>query len=261
MTRAARSALCVALLAAVACDGREVTVFDLPAKLDSAGSSGAGGSSSAAGAAGTTPAPPSGASNGGSSAGVAGLGAGGSGSDIDIGGSNVSGAGGLIGTAGVPPTPCTTKADCAPGWTCDRRGCDAPKGLCVPWPAICLPNPAPVCGCDGVTYWSDCIRLQSEAVLAGPDQCRATACTCEVGSDCNVPYASCSHLLAPGEMCGHGMGNCWVLPPTCEPSADSKMWHECKPPEPGMTAKCINTCEAIASEHSYAELHRGDTCN
>ncbi len=259
MTRGSRSVWCLALLAAAGCDGREVTVFDLPIKVNAAGASGAGGSSSTAGAVGMTTTAPAGAASGGSVAAAAGLGGGGN--DIDVGGSNASGAGGVMGSGGVPPTACTTKAECAPGWTCDRRGCDAPQGFCVPWPAICLPNPAPVCGCDGVTYWSDCIRLQSEAVLAGPDQCRVTACTCEVGADCKVPYASCSHLLAPGEMCGHGMGNCWVLPPTCEPSADSKMWHECKPPDAGMVAKCVNTCDAIASEHSYAELRRGDTCN
>jgi hypothetical protein len=76
-----------------------------------------------------------------------------------------------------------------------------------------------------------------------------------------VPYASCSHLLPPGEMCGHGMGACWVLPPQCEPSADSKMWRECKPPEPGQIPGCLDTCQAIASEHTYAELHRDEVCN
>ena len=257
MTRGSWSTLLLATaLTTLACEGREVMVFDLPAKLGGAGTSGAAGASGGAGAAGMMTAPPSGASSGGSLADSGGVGGGGS----QSGGSSASDVGGALGTAGTAPTPCTSKADCSPGWTCDKKDCQAPMGECVPYPPICPPNPAPVCGCDGVTYWNDCIRLQGDATLAAPDQCRATACTCEVGADCKVPYASCSHLLAPGEMCGHAMGNCWVLPPQCE-GTDSKMWHECKPPDPGIPAKCVNTCDAIASEHSYAELHRGDTCN
>lgn len=254
MTRAS-VLLLVTSLAAVACDGREVTVFDLPAKLGDAGSSGAGGSS---GAAGMMMVSPSGANSGGAMVDFGGVGVG------TAGGAGTGGAGTPIGfgTGGMPPTPCTSKADCSLGWACDKSGCDLPMGKCVPWPPICLPDPSPVCGCDGVTYWNDCLRLQADVTLAGPDQCRATACTCEVGADCNVPYASCSHLLAPGEMCGRGQGNCWVLPPACDPDADRKMWRECKPPDSGITtAKCVNTCDAIASEHPYAELHRGDTCN
>jgi hypothetical protein len=147
-----------------------------------------------------------------------------------------------------------------PGWLCEKKGCDATMGVCIPWPVFCPPYPAPVCGCDGVTYWNDCIRLQSHARLASFDQCRDTARPCEVGADCGVPYASCSHLLPLGEMCGHGEGACWLLPPKCDSNADSKMWRECRPPD-GVPLGCLSTCDAIASEHTYAELHRGESCN
>jgi hypothetical protein len=248
-----RSALSLALLATawvgLACEGREVTVFELPAKVDNAGSSGAGGVAGAMTA-------PAGASAGGSVADFGGVGPGGS----PPGGAGVGGPMGF-GTGGaMAAIPCTSKADCA-GWACDKKGCDQPTGVCVPWPPFCLPNLAPVCGCDGVTYWNDCLRLQADVTLAGPDQCRANACSCEVGADCDVPYASCSHLLGPGEMCRHGMGNCWVLPPQCDPNVDTKMWRECRPADPATPPKCLNNFEAIASEHTYGELHRGDTCN
>jgi Kazal-type serine protease inhibitor domain len=172
-------------------------------------------------------------------------------------------AAGIPGAGGAGPATCGVDTDCMPGWLCEKQGCDALTGVCVPWPLFCPPAPAPVCGCDGITYWNDCIRLQSpgHAQQQSPDQCRANACTCEVGADCMVPYASCSHLLPTGEVCGHGMGACWVLPPQCEPSADSKMWRECKPPDPGQLPGCLDTCNAIATEHTYGELHRGDTCN
>lgn len=251
---------------ALACDGPEVAVFELPA-MALGGGAGASGMAASTSSAGT-----GGGGGGGGDLAKAGSSGGdsfaGGGALVTSGGSAGSGNGDVGGMPGASgggggggPPPCGSNFDCMPGWLCEKRGCDAPTGVCVPWPVFCPPDPAPVCGCDGVTYWNDCIRLKSGARLEAFDQCRATACSCEVGADCPVPYASCSHLLPPGEMCGHGMGACWVLPPQCAPSADSKMWRECKPPEPGQLPGCLDTCRAIASEHSYAELHRNEACN
>jgi hypothetical protein len=156
------------------------------------------------------------------------------------------------------PQPCQSDDDCN-GWICDKPGCDATSGFCKPYPPFCDSAPRPVCGCDGVTYWNDCIRVQSRARLAAPDQCFDTACTCEVGSDCKVPGASCGHLLPPDAMCGHAMGACWVLPPDCDPAADPKRFRECKP-QPGEPPECVDTCTAIQQEHSFIELHRGEAC-
>lgn len=232
-------------LAVLACDGRELTVFALLAQGggDTGGTAGAGGAGtpSAAG----EPLAPAASSSGSSTGGSAGG----------------SGSAGIGGVGGLPPASCQSTEDCSPGWLCDKPECLVTAGSCVPWPAICSPNPDPVCGCDGVTYWNDCIRLRSEAQRSHPGQCRTTACACETAGDCKVPYASCSHLRAPGDMCGRGMGACWVLPPQCEPSVDSKMWRECKPPDTGPPAPCVDTCRAIASERPYAEPLRGDTCN
>lgn len=246
------------------CEGREVPVFELPAQmLGGAAGGGQGGGGSAAnltnaGGAGSSAGAmaAAGAENGGADA------AGGGGSGGAAGQGSVT-PGGAAGAPVVVTTPCTSKADCQPGWVCDKKGCDASAvGSCVPWPPFCDPMPKPVCGCDGVTYWNDCLRLNQDnpTAVAGPDRCGNTACTCEVGADCNVPYASCSHLLPPGAMCGHGMGACWVLPPKCDPTADPKRWRECKPPPDGSAPACVDTCTAIATEHSYAELHRDETC-
>jgi hypothetical protein len=249
-----RTLALTASLLAIACEGRQVAVFELPTRSGVPGPGGTAGSDGA-GSGGTadTVVGPSSSGSGGFASGAGGLGG---------GGASISFAG-MVGTGGMAPTTCSSEADCMPGWVCNKQGCGSPTGLCVPWPIFCPPDPAPVCGCNGVTYWNDCIRLQSpdptEFALPGP--CSATACSCEIGTDCMVAYASCSHLLPPGEMCGHGMGACWVLPPKCAPSGDSKMWRECKPPDLGEVPQCLDTCNAIATEHSYAELHRGDTCN
>lgn len=264
MRRAGWQLLSLASLSLAACDGREMSVFELPAHVVGGAGSAAGSSASAgsagkdtasAGSSAGTDAVTSGSGNGGATGG-------GGGSPSPAGGS----AGSSANTAGTPASgggvSCGDKLDCMPGWICEKQGCDTPSGVCVPWPPACFPNYNPVCGCDGVTYWNDCLRLRSGARLAGPDICRAGACTCEVGSDCNVPYASCSHLLPPGEtMCGHGEGACWVLPPQCPPPPqDAKLWRECKPPDQGGMGGCLDMCSAIATEHSYAELHRGDVC-
>jgi Kazal-type serine protease inhibitor domain len=260
MTRLSLSGLLVATsLAALACDGREIAVFDVPAVGGTAGGGGAAGSVSDSGnTAAEMKVPSAGTSGGGASAGDAMLGGAGGGSGSASAG-GTAGSGGLQGTAGTPPTPCMSDADCS-GWRCEKQSCDAPSGFCEPSPVFCPPDPSPVCGCDGVTYWNDCIRRQSGAQMSAPGQCLVTACACEVGSDCKVPNASCSHLVAPGEMCGHGMGACWVLPPQCTPNVDSQMWQECKPPD-APPSPCVDTCTAILSEKSYAPPHRGMTCN
>jgi len=257
-------------LFALGCDGRELTVFNVPP------AGGAGTSTNVAA---------SGSSNGGANVGgtgvpnVAGSTSGVGGSTGGSGGAFGTGAstGGYGGIAGSPfgngiggggtpvpmPKPCKDESDCG-GWMCDKDGCDATTGVCVPFPAFCPLDPQPVCGCDGVTYWNDCIRLQSapHTDLAQREQCHASACTCEQASDCDVPYASCAHLMGPNETCGgHSMGACWVLPPMCGPSNDPKRWRECKPPDAGPPGPCVDTCQAVQSERPFALLHRGETCN
>ncbi|HXK16219.1 MAG TPA: hypothetical protein VNG33_00345 [Polyangiaceae bacterium] len=272
MRQSARSLLLLAVsLGAVACEGRDIAVFEVPA----AGGMGGGGSGggpgpggagtvgsaatqieTTAGAAGSMTAPAAGTDSGGSPAALPQGGAGGVGSGMDLGG---MGGGGMTGSAGTPPMPCASDADCM-GWRCEKKGCDALSGFCEPPPIFCPPDPAPVCGCDGVTYWNDCIRRESGAQVAALEECRITACACEIGSDCKVANASCSHLVAPGEMCGHSKGACWVLPAQCSPSGDSHMWQECRPPDqpPG---PCVDTCSAIRAQKSFAPHRAGTACN
>ena len=87
---------------------------------------------------------------------------------------------------------------CPDGFDCDRQGtlCDpAAGGVCVPAPGDCAAAPAaPVCGCDGVTYVSDCARLGAGVGVAHAGACDV-ACgvneDCPAGMFCEDPAGDC----------------------------------------------------------------------
>lgn len=262
MKLAARSkaALLLAASLSAACDGREIPVFDLPMLSGAAGAS-TGGDAGAAGAMGGSASGASGAATGPSISGAGG--------GVSIGGSYGGYAGDHAGTSGgdrggFEQTPCASATDCMPDWQCEKPSCDAPIGTCSPPPPIfCEPEPAPVCGCDGVTYWNDCVRRQVGAQALSIGECSITACECESDADCadDAEFAVCAHLVQGGELChADDTGACWVLPPRCMPSfGDPPVWQECRPPD-ASPAPCVDTCLAIASGRPHKRRKPGDEC-
>jgi hypothetical protein len=150
-----------------------------------------------------------------------------------------------------PGSSCATNDDCAPNAFCAKSSCDAPTGGCELRPLDCDSDPRFACGCDGVTYWNDCLRRRSGVASSVPDQCLAYAvCKDPDGKSCPALGASCARLVPPQAPCPMPMfpGACWVLPDTCPtmPQGPRPLpsFHEC-PLGPGAT--CSSMCDAIRS--------------
>ena len=209
----------------------------------------------------TRPPPPPGGGGGTSPAGGSG---GASGASL-MGGAP---SGGTFSGGGFPglPVTCAAATDCPSGWTCAKLDCATPTGVCQVRPLLCDGTVLPVCGCDGVTYWNDCLRQQNGVTAGMLGQCTRTALPCTQGSDCHVPGASCARLdPTPSGGCGTpGPGTCWVTPSDCAttgPTAQAQAWMSCQQPGNGQPQRtCTNTCEAIRSEQLHVLAMPGVGC-
>jgi len=242
----------------VACNAGDIAVFsDAPA--------GAAGSSGNAGVSGGLPSggssPEAGASSiagGGDTAGA-----------VSGAGGSLAGGEGLAGgclaqdaAAGACDVVCHVKEDCPMNWLCNKQSCQDMMGVCEPRP-VCFDNtPAPVCGCNHVTYWNDCLRQQAGIPASTVGECGAGAHPCYMNGDC-PPGASCSHLLPPVTACGGPPtpGACWVTPADCSATGDPRSWAPCAPSgSSGGSGPCVSTCNAVQSGHPHMPLDPGAAC-
>jgi hypothetical protein len=245
------------------CAPEDVVVFEVPALQPIGGSASGGGASGGpsagagtanGGSAGSTNGGSAGSTNGGS-AGIANGGSAGSANGGSAGTANGGSAGSANGGS-AGSMPCRDDADCPDSRECQKNSCADATGQCEPRPVFCELAPKPVCGCDQVTYWNECVRRQGGAVAGTPGECRANARECASAADCGVEGASCPRLYSPPEEpCTSPpearRGICWVVPLDCE-SGDPRRWSECQSgPPPGPPPLCVDTCEALRSDGSY----------
>ena len=98
--------------------------------------------------------------------------------------------------------------------------CDAPtcqQGTCAPLGGVETGDKAPVCGCDGVTYWNASVaKKQGQSV--------ATNAACAPGKTCGgfggikcPKTASCAYQGSDSSSCNiaDGSGTCWAMPDVC----------------------------------------------
>ncbi len=145
---------------------------------------------------------------------------------------------------------CVNDDDCR-GGLCLRDTCDEPTGHCESRPAVCDAARTPVCGCDGVTYWNDCLRKQTGVTASALGYCGPGAATCGGGAAaCPVPGASCARVFPSADRCPRGSddapGVCVMLPPVCPPP-DGNLLARCGPG----SASCDPECDAIRSERPH----------
>lgn len=165
---------------------------------------------------------------------------------------------GTGGTGGMGDDSCRTNDDCRQDQYCAKNGCDADaKGECEDRPTQCSNDPEPVCGCDGVNYWNDCLREQSGVASSRSGECGNDRAICREGPPgpsvkCPNDRAVCGRLLENKTQCGGSggvvpAGACWVLPASCPTLSADKLWAECGSSLPF----CLGTCEALKTTEPH----------
>jgi len=145
-------------------------------------------------------------------------------------------------------TDCETNDDCPPAAYCARTSCNDARGACEIRPIVCDDQGQPACGCDGVSYWNDCLRKQYGATASAQGSCaRAAACADANGLDCPILGAACAKLLPPGSACDDNtLGACWILPVACSEFGPPDRWMACDG-----QMECLDTCSAIRTGRPY----------
>jgi hypothetical protein len=208
----------------------------------SSASSGAGASTSSGASGG----------DGGASVGTGGAGgAGGGPTGTGGAGGGSAGAGGEGGAA-----PCTWSAQngaCGAGNYCDAPACGA--GTCKPIADLTTeePDKAPVCGCDGATYWNASVAASHGMAVSAAGECVA-AKTCGGFGNLQCPptpagQLSCNMSGPDASVClvSDQGGGCWGMPASCPVRVIGPTTRACG------GVSCEGECELIKQGTTFYE--------
>ena len=148
-------------------------------------------------------------------------------------------------SAGFGRPPCEDQNDCALDAYCAKQSCGSKLGFCQRRTEVCGGEQAPVCGCDGITYFNDCLRRSHGVNIASEATCIPRQCG-DFGGSCPEP-AFCWRRASErtgGCRSTTQVGTCWVVPSLCGFGSDGgDRYDACEGPE-----RCLSACEAIQSQ-------------
>jgi hypothetical protein len=111
---------------------------------------------------------------------------------------------------------------------------------------------APVCGCDGVTYWNEAVANAAGLSKRADNICAAAApttarCGGLAGTVC-AGFRRCNYQVESALACNavNRQGFCWGLPTNCPPTVTETM-KAC----PGGGGGCRSFCEAIRNQEAF----------
>jgi hypothetical protein len=213
------------------------------------GSNGASGSAGTNGASGTNGSAGSGAVDG--SAGTNGTSgtAGSSGTNGSAGAGGAGGADAGLDAGDGGPKSCTNSSQCKNDEFCSKPTCASSMGECKARPKNCASTESPVCGCDAVNYWNDCLRQQAGIASGTSGECVTSAgCGGLPGFTCPEGRARCAQLHESQLECGiaDGFGTCWVIPEQCPQIVIGTSHRSCTASD-----RCLTKCEAIKTEQGH----------
>ncbi len=187
---------------------------------------------------------------------------------------------------GACKTHCGETPDdvCPEGTFCEGLPghCDTtPEGVCLSQPEDCPRYGLPVCGCDGVTYDSDCERRAAGVRLHTLGPCEPEGClvnpsgtgpdggveTCPTGEFCQAPAGACGDASSLSILPPWLEGDCEPVPVDCPDEErpvcgcdGNTYFNDCERRQAGVSREHRGACEARCGGSTGNSCGGGSVC-